>query len=692
MKTHSTDKINKALKELEEALQITIEEESDEKPQKNTYKSYNNRFINYLTLHDIDFQNFDKLEPVFKLVTNLRLTNCTIHDIATLVHLEYINHLILDSVKLPYKYQPNALIADTIGNHFQNIELRNMEVMHPSILLPLSKNLRYLKFVKCKVHNLYEVNLLPELYSLSFRESTFHPTHSDKQHIADPKRRFIFLNFEDMKINNFDSFLPISKTTTVVDIDNCVIDSFQGIHKFPQLETIRIDACTTVKSKEIPKDKSSSFLLNQCDITEADSEKPGTIFNFQKLAGIAPYIKSFSFDNDKYNNTEFLKHFTQLQTIRFDKITVNFNHFKSVAHQIKTISISTCTLKNAPSLAHFTQLEELYITDGYKEGVEIRPLKDLKQLIPLQHQLKKLSATEENIKGLEHIANFTALEGLELFEVSEKIAKHIFSLPNLKRLSIYIANEKECFFNLKGLRKIEKLSISCDEKVTLEGMEHLDHLEFLELDDEATVKDLHHLKKLAYFKCNESTNINEVGTIETLKRLEFDANEEYEINGLEQFPNLEMLSLPGKVEKITLGKLNNLKVLNMEFGSPEGIDFLTQLPNLEKLDLGYRGIAKIPDLSKLTKLKMLSLSENGNIEDIEILKHLKNLEDLNLYDNKISDIRILNTLPCLKEVNIAGNPIDKKEVYEQLDHPEIAVFLGLPYVPFRIWSDDYFEI
>ncbi len=497
-----------------------------------------------------------------------------------------------------------------------------------------------------------------------------------------------------MQIDHFDPFLPISKSAKIVELGNCDLGSFQGINQFSKLETIQIDACTTVQSQKIPADKSNlAFQLKHCIISEADKEKPKIVFNFQKLAGIAPYIKSLSFDNDLFCHTEFLKNFTQLDLISFDKVDIDFTHFVTVGHQIKAISINTCILKNTTSLAHFTQLEELDITDGYKDGVEIRPLKNLRELLPLRQQLKRLSATEEGLKGLEHIKSFTALESLKLYDVSEKTAEHVFSLHSLKRLNIDIANKKECSFNLKSIKNIEWLAVTSDEKVVLEGLEDLDRLERLELDNGlCRMKYLHHLKNLNYFKCNHSTNINEVGKIETLKRLEFDVDDDYEIYGLEQFPNLEMLSLPGNVNKITLGKLEKLKVLNMEFGTPEGIDFLTQLPNLEKLDLGYRGLTEIPDLSQLTKLKMLSLAENGGIENIEGLKYLTSLEDLNLYDNKISDIRILNTLPNLKEVNLAGNTLDKKAVDKQLDRPEIAVFYGLPSVPFRVWSDDFFEL
>ncbi len=116
------DEINTALKQIEEALQITIEEENDEKQQENFYKSYHHRFIDNLTLSNLEFQDFEDLTPVFKLVTSLKLINCTVNNIASLVNLEYVNDLILENVILPNIYQPDAQIVDTIGIHFRTVE------------------------------------------------------------------------------------------------------------------------------------------------------------------------------------------------------------------------------------------------------------------------------------------------------------------------------------------------------------------------------------------------------------------------------------------------------------------------------------------------------------------------------------------------------------------------------------------
>lgn len=704
MSTTGIDKVHKAVRKIEKALQINLEEENDDKSQKNTYKSYGSsrRKIDNLTLSNINFENFEALKPVYKMVNRLTLINCTIADVAALANLEYINHLTLDNVTLKDVYKPDVAPLNTIKCHFQTVVFKNMAIAHASVLLPLSKNLQYLHFIKCKVSNFYEVNLLPNLYSLTLEKTTIHQTISDIPHTADSDRRFIFLDFKHMQLDNFDAFLPISKNITSLELNNCQVGSFHGIHQFAQLKRLGIDAATTTGIMKFPKTPvKAAFRSIACEIirpelydgyTKEEKIKYEMAFDLKKLASIAPYIKSLILKDYKLSNTKVLKHFTRLKTLEFEKSKVNLHDFLSVAPKIKMMSFDTCTLKNTKSLALFTRLESLHIGDGYDKGKEVKALKDFKKLLPLKNQLKRLRLWESDVKALKYIQEFTTLESLYFFEVSKKTAEHIFTLPNLKRLSLNIGNKKTDTFDLKKLTKIEWLVVNADHKAELKGLKHLKHLQRLELEGLATANNIHHLKSLEHLNCNDATNINKVATIKTLQTLEFDIDEDYKINGLQQFPNLKKLSIKGGHTNIKLGKMEKLKKLDMEGGgSDDKIDFLTQLPNLEKLDLGSKGLKEIPDLSKLTHLKMLNLSENYYIKNIEGLKYLKRLERLNLFSNEISDIRILNTLPRLKEVNMAANTIDKEKVRKQLDKPATAVFLSLPYVPFIIWRNDYFD-
>ncbi|BDD11686.1 hypothetical protein FUAX_41180 (plasmid) [Fulvitalea axinellae] len=696
MRKDSIDPINNAIKKIEEALQITLEEDNSELVQEHTYKCYSDRRIDNLSFSNLTFENFDALAPVFRMVNHLKFVNCTIKNVSELLKLRYVNHLTLDGVTLEDIYSPDVTPADTRKCHFQVVDFINMDVKHISCIRSISKNLEYLHFTNCRLWNFYELNLLPKLYSLNLTNVFIHKSPDDIIHKTDLGTTF--LSFHEMEINDFNFFLPIVGNAKIMDLYASAVKSLEGILNFPKLEMLNIDVATTVEVMTPPRE-TKPYRLKECSIDNIESEDDDMesinrpVFDLRTLASISPNIGGLKLDQYHLSNLDFLEQFIQLDTLEIKQSKVDFNDFLPVAHQIINLDLDTCKLKNTASLKHYKRLELIEVRDGYFHGKEIKTLNKLKRLLPLKNHLKKLCIWENDIKGIKHIEKFTALESLLLLDASVRNTERIFSMPSLKRLNISIENKQKCTFNLKGIRNIEWLVVHADKKVKLKGLKHLKRLERLELEEyKSSARNIHRLKALKYFKCNSVTDINKVGTIKTLQTLVLDISEEYNVKGLEQFPNLEYLSIRGGGE-ISLGKMEKLKVLDMEGGYPEKMDFLTNLPNLEKLDLGLNGFKEVPNLETLTNLRVLSLAENS-IENIEGLQHLKRLEQLNLFCNDISDIRILNTLPNLKEVNLAGNPIalEKKDIKAQLKKTEIAIFYSLPYVPFRIWKNDYFNV
>jgi len=176
--------------------------------------------------------------------------------------------------------------------------------------------------------------------------------------------------------------------------------------------------------------------------------------------------------------------------------------------------------------------------------------------------------------------------------------------------------------------------------------------------------------------------------MESLKRLNLESYD-YEIKGLEQFPNLEALRLKGS-PKVTLAKLEQLKVLSLENASIQDFSTFEELPNLEKLDLSsiYDKL-NLEGFHHFKNLKYLTFLES-EVDDISLLEPLKKLEYLDLYRTSVSDVSVLNTLPNLKEVNLAVATPENLE--EQLDKPEIAIYCGLPAIYLQIWDKDEFGI
>ncbi|QKX04070.1 hypothetical protein HN014_03825 [Aquimarina sp. TRL1] len=680
------------IRDIEERLGVTLEKyDYKNEHQVNTYSTWTKSTnIRELVLKDICIENIHVLLPFSKHLHTLKLTNCTVHNISELFNFESLVNITLDNVTITNVEevaQGNSSNMPYEG-FLQVVDLKNMKVDHLSVLLPMAKNLTYIYLTNCIIRNFYEINLFPKLYHLTLDKVTIHKNERDHYHTIIPDRKFWFLYLKNMEIENISDFSSISETIIDIDIINCKIGSIRELHQFPALKCLTIDALTTVDDVK-PGTPNLPFKLKECVIPATEEEATVETFDLEKLGAIASCIQTLTFKNDNISNIDYLKNLTSLKAIKFDRVTARLKDFLPIAAQIISLDFSESTIKNSSQIQHFKNLEVLKIdADTNKQSFG-----DFKMLLPLKDQVKKFDLWEfsdNHMRNLELIEQFTALESVFILRASKKVAKRIFTLSGLKKLSIHIRAKKKNVFDVKALKNIEELYIESEEPIRLKGGKHLEHLKVLSLDSYCNSKKIHQIKNLQYLKITPSVNVNELPAIPTLTKLKIEAHEDYEILGLEQFPNLTELSIEG-TNKIRLGYLPKLKVLDVSSTFPQEIDFLNELPNLEKLSLENNCLTEVKGLDTLTNLKMLNISEN-TIQNIDGLANLKNLEQLNLYENEISEIRVLNTLPSLKQVNVAGNTIEKPEVYDQLNKPEIAVFYGLPKVPFWIWKDQDFEL
>ena len=683
------------IKEIEQLLRIKLEKHDHKKEhQVNTYSSWTQlEGIRELKLEQVSIDNINVLLPFSKNLHTLKLMNCTIGTICGLFHFKNLCNLTLDNVTIldVEKSYPTKDCSTDYKGCLMEINLKNMTIEHLGILQPMAKSLVHVFVTGCTIHNFYEVNLFPKLYDLRLENVIIKKSSTDILYKSSPDRNFVWLYLTKMEFEDVDYFLPISKGVHGITLNNCTIGSIRKLNEFTNLQEFEIDASTEIKDIVLVKDDTSPFKIKECiiSINEEENDSKGVTFNIEKLGALANSIQSITFKNDQVSNLAYLVNFESLNALKFDCVTARLKDFLSIATQIVSLDFSESTIKNRSQIQHFKNLEVLKIN----ADTTAQNFKDFKTLLPLKHQLKKFdfwNFSDSSIKNLELIEQFTALESVFILYASKKVAQRVFKLTSLKKLSINILAKNAQVFNVKALKNIEELYVESENHITLKGFKKLEHLKVLSLKDACSANNIHKIKNLQYLKINEAININELPAIPTLTKLEIEVTEDYEVLGLEQFPNVKELSIKG-TNKITLGYLPNLKVLDISSIFPKEIDFLDHVPNLEKLCLENNCMTAVNGLDKLTNLKMLNLSEN-TIKNIDGLANLKNLERLNLYENEISEISILNTLPNLIQVNMAGNKIEKPEVLKQLNKPETAIFYGLPKIPFRIWEDQDFEL
>ncbi len=693
-KTTMTDE----LKKLEGILGIQFEEHGYQKEQPNAYRAYNGRISElYIT-----GQNFDLsvLFPLKEELYQLRLTNCTIDNLEGLSQLPLLSEIHFDNVTILKGEKAMNPLFESMPDMDPRIHvyLENMHLEFPAELLYSKKRLDHLFLTNCTISNFYEINLLPELYDLRLTNVIIRQTEEDIMHPALPERGFIRICLDEMHLENLDVLLPISENVTHIRLECCTIGSIRNIHQFKMLDLFEIDSETQIGDKEFEINPCADFYIETCKIGSVLGYEPVPeeffSFDLQQLGSIAHYVKSFHLQGTMLSNTKCLKHFPQLEEMKFEKCTAQLNDFLPVARQIKALSFDEAEVTHWECIHSFTQLENIKTSTFH----EVQMVGDFNVLLPVKHQLKVLELYEENIQNLELISEFKALEFLELSGLeSAEAAKNVLTLSSLKKLnwSFFLEDELEkpeepVIFDISGLKSIRELELWSDH-ISVTGIEQLTELVGLKLRCGCEIEKLHLLKNLEYLeiKSGKENNVNTISTMESLKTLVLSVEENHLVHSLEQFPNLEKLQLDGRSRNVIPGKLEKLKILVPSQIELENAAWLSDLPNLERLKLQYQEIASIQNLDQLTNLKMLDLSEN-KLKSLKGIENLQKLEYLNLYGNNLRNVRVLDQLPNLKEVNLAGNALEDEVLREQLDRPEIARFVYRPYVPFNVSIDrDY---
>lgn len=684
------------LQQLGKNLGIQFEAYDYKKAQPNTYEGRGGS-IRELRITGCNF-SLDVLLPLKDDLYRLRLTDCTIDSLSGLSQL-HLNEIHFDNVTILHGEKALKPLFDSMPviDPRLHVYLENMHLEFPAELLHAGEKLDHLFITNCTISNFYEINLLPGLYDLRLTNVTIRQTEEDIVHQSLPDRYFTRICLDEMNLQDLDVFLPVSEKVTHIRLENCTIGSIRNIHQFKLLDLFEIDAETRIEDTEPEHDPSIDFNIETCKFGSVLGYEPVPeaffSFDLKQLSSIAHYVKSFHLQGAMLSNTDCLKHFPQLEALKFEKCTARLADFLPVAHQIKTLSFNEAEVTHWESIHAFTQLEQLK-TCTFDE---VKMVGDLKVLLPVKHQLKTLELFEDHIQNVEVIREFTALEFLELRGLdSVEAAKSVLSLGSLKKLDWSFFSDEELekpeellIFDVSGLKSMQELELRSDY-ISITGIEHLSELERLELHCNCEMENFHLLKKLEYLEIGEAHDVNKISRMESLKTLVLSVDEDHKVHSLEQFPNLEKLQLDGGSLNVVPGKLEKLKVLIPSQIELENASWLSDLPNLERLRLQYQEISVIQNLDKLTNLKMLDLSEN-KLESLSGIENLQQLEYLNLYENELTDIRLLNRLPNLKEVNLAGNALEDEVLHKQLDRPEIARFLSMPYIPFSVRIDRDYE-
>lgn len=239
-----------------------------------------------------------------------------------------------------------------------------------------------------------------------------------------------------------------------------------------------------------------------------------------------------------------------------------------------------------------------------------------------------LASCVEGYIGKDTINSFTELNFQDIYFTCTDDEKGIESLEgiqyidSLKTIKISGSNIKD-LSPLTNMRSLESLRIHVSDETT----------------DFSPIFTLTNLKELSLINAVELTSLDNIQLLNKLEYLSFGYCNINDIQCLSSVTSLKELFLfENKIADYSpISNLINLEILYINYSNIENIDFLATLINVERLDLYSNNISDISPLSSLTKLTNLNLGCN-KVVDVSPLKNLTNLIWVCLDENKTVDL------------------------------------------------------
>lgn len=365
-------------------------------------------------------------------------------------------------------------------------------------------------------------------------------------------------------------------------------------------------------------------------------------------------------------------------------------------------------------------------SDGYESKDKSVDLTDIAKKLP---KLKKLYVSHHiSVTGFEGLKKYKSFSELIIsdWHVTEENAKILAGLSNVKKLSLYdVDKKKDIEWTAKA--KFKELALDCDRPrdellkyvysmpnvtelklsyctdLDLNGIEGMKGLKKLEIDiDDYYNKEPTDFAPLAKLKALEEftftgdngKNFESIGRIKTLKSLKLSGlhngweNERIDLSGLASCTSIEYLDITGVDYSIFSAIPSMKKLKKIRFGgytSPDGLGKLAGLNSLEELifekdsTADFKGVSKLKKLKKVTIIKsdikniseinkcpsLKYLSIEGGMYDVFDVENIENNSHLKQFDLKIWNLmhyKSFKTITSLKKLNIVSRSLNDKQI------------------------------
>ncbi|CAL6063474.1 receptor-like_protein [Hexamita inflata] len=298
----------------------------------------------------------------------------------------------------------------------------------------------------------------------------------------------------------------------------------------------------------------------------------------------------------------------------------------------------------------------------YLEKLNIQMLKvfiNNDMCIKIQSKTIKKLTLEQTVMDQQYL-KFNDSEG-QIVSNPKKLNMQVddLELENLEVFDLHRNSlEDDQLYNLAKFKKLHSLDVS-DNKVDLTHI----HMVLS-------------LTKLSMRYCSLK-NIDLISSLVNLEELDISSNKDLELCPLFKLKNLSKLTMNNcrlkTIDQIV--QLTNLEVLNISdnyllqiIDSPRLLVYLKELDissnkqidttslqglkSLNKLSMRYCGLKNIGQITQLTNLEVLNISDNYQLQTIDSIRLLVNLKELDISQNKQIDITPLKNLVGLIILNL----------------------------------------
>ena len=318
-----------------------------------------------------------------------------------------------------------------------------------------------------------------------------------------------------------------------------------------------------------------------------------------------------------------------------------------------TLLVIEYALVDLSSLANFPALQTLEIIET--------PTADLSGLKEIP-TLRSLTLR----RSVEDISTLTGIEALTRVDFSENMISDLSPLRYSVGLTNVIASHNQ-LVNLHGLETLTRLT-TLDVRgnqindITATGyMTSLTrlHLDYNNISDIAPISNLASLTRFSA-SLNQITDISPLAEINELTQVNLNSNNLTNIDGL--YPHINLVHVFAANNEITyLTGLTNatvLRHLNLNNNQIYDISLLARSAGtMLELQLVNNNISDISPLQGMERLELLALDRN-NIEDISHISDSILLASLTLHDNNISNISVVSGMAALRVLDLSANRVE----------------------------------